>query len=155
MHTSLQYYSHLKCIELIISSIIAINLYLFFYNRTSVLTHFDFMCGSFVFFLHGLRGTRPHNIKMFWVFLVSSQTHRRCSTRGHCSVSLALTSDWTLKRRVLTLIKTVGSAVNLTLPFCVLNPKTGTGIWCFCIYRDSACRYVMFSLKDRINTRTV
>lgn len=79
---------------------------------------------------------------------------RQCSTRGHCSVSLALTSDWTLKRRVLTPIKTAGSTRSETPPFCVLNPKTGTGICCF-VFIKSACRYVMFSLKDRINTHTV
>lgn len=37
---------------------------------------------------------------------------RQCGTRGHCSVSLALTSDWTLKRRVLTPVKALGSYMN-------------------------------------------
>ena len=34
----------------------------------------------------------------------------RVSTRGQCRVSQALTSEWTLKREVLTPIKTPGAA---------------------------------------------
>ncbi len=72
---------------------------------------------------------------------------RQCSTRGHCSVSLALTSDWTLKRRVLTPIKTPGSALIPTPPFSVLSPKTGTGIWCFVFIKIARVGMQCFLLK--------